>query len=48
MPGLGLKGASTSLYEELESRGYDITTFKFSIKKKTAAQQPTDKSKKEG
>lgn len=31
-----------SMIEELESRGYDITTLKFSIMKKpTAAQEPT-------
>lgn len=31
----GLPKLDPSLWEELETRGYDMTTFKFSIRKKT-------------
>ena len=33
-PGLGLKGSKPDLFTELEARGYDLTTFRLSIKKK--------------
>jgi uncharacterized protein (UPF0335 family) len=34
MPGLDIPGEKRSLYEELEARGYDPKTLRFSIKKK--------------
>jgi len=36
-----------SLFEELDARGYDLTTLKFSIMKKSAATEDTAKAKGE-